>query len=158
VIRGLIGAALAVSALVALIASQPAFPRGAPGPDIVESYIYSAKGRLVGHIERVEPGIWDVSNGCNSGIELVAGNRMRINEGFHFYAFAKRRSARRWDVYRDGYRRPEYEGSIRRVSRTRWNVFGRRGRRAGHTKGSSLDPVAAGFAYLFWFGQGCFDL
>jgi hypothetical protein len=164
----LIGAALTAVAFVALTASQPAFP-GSAGASVAKGYIYSAKGRLVGHIERTSYWDWDVSDGCNSGIELVANNdRMIINEGFHYYGFAKRRSAALWDVYRDGYRRPEYEGSIRRVSRTRWDVYrgGRRvgwnlykgGRRVGHTRGRGFNAVAAGFAYIFWFGAGCFDL
>jgi hypothetical protein len=163
--RWLIGGVLAVFAFVALNDPQPAFPSVANSA-VVKSYIYSAKGRLVGHIERTGPWGWDVSDGCNSGIELVAdNNRMIINEGFHYYGFAKRRSARRWDVYDDG---SGYSGSIRRVSRTRWDVYrgGRRvgwnvykgGRRVGHAKGSGLNAVAAGFAYIHWFGAGCFDL
>jgi hypothetical protein len=155
--RRLIGAVLTVFAFVALTASQPAFP-GSAGASVPKGYIYSAKGRLVGHIERTSFWSWDVSDSCNSGIELVANNdRMIINEGFHYYGFAKRRSARLWDVYRDGYRKPEYEGSIRQVSRTRWDVY-KVGRRVGHTRGRGFNAVAAGFAYIFWFGAGCFDL
>jgi hypothetical protein len=74
---------------------------------------------------------------------------MRITEGFHYFGFAKRRGARRWDVYRDAPDGADYEGSVRRVSPTRWNVFNE-GRRIGHAKGRGLDPVAAGFAYVFW--------
>jgi hypothetical protein len=168
--RRLIGlfVAAAIAGGAPAVVTQPAFS-GNAGSAVVKSYIYSAKGRLVGHIERSGPWSWDVSDGCNSGIELVAdNNRMIINEGFHHYGFAKRRGARRWDVYTDAVGGPDYEGSIRRVSRTRWNVYRggwrvgwnvyRGGRRVGHTKGSGLNAVAAGFAYVFWFGAGCFDL
>jgi hypothetical protein len=160
------GLILAACAFVALAVSQPAFSQSAAA-SAANGYIFSAQGRLVGHIERTSYWDWDVSNGCNSGIEMVIDNdRMLINEGFHYFAFAKRRSARRWDVYTEG--RPEYLGSIRRVSRTRWDIYkgGRRvgwnlykgGRRVGHTNGRGLNPVAAGFAYISWFGYGCFDL
>jgi hypothetical protein len=125
-------------------------------------YVYNAKGRLVGHIESDGYGGWDVSDNCNSVIDFVEG-RMRIYEGFHWFHFAKRRAANRWTVHDDG---NGYEGTLRRVSATRWNVYrgGRKvkpgmwvgGRYAGYAKGRGLDAVAAGFAYLVW--PDCLDL
>jgi hypothetical protein len=84
---------------------------------------------------------------------------MRIYEGFHWFHFAKRRSAGRWTAHDDSNR---FEGTLRRVSATRWNVYrgGRKvkpgiwvgGRYVGYAKGRGLDAVAAGFAYLVWPG------
>jgi hypothetical protein len=124
-------------------------------------YVYNAKGRLVGHVESDGSG-WNVSDSCNSVIDFVEG-RMRIYEGFHWFHFAKRRAANRWTVHDDG---NGYEGTLRRVSATRWNVYrgGRKvkpgvwvgGRYAGYAKGRTLDAIAAGFAYLVW--PDCLDL
>lgn len=151
--RRLIGTALAALAFLAVSASATALPRS-DGAVIGKGYIYAANGRLVGHIERVGPEVWNVSDSCNSQVELFSDHRMQITEGFHYFGFARRRGATRWDVYSFG---PDYEGSVRRVTPTRWNVY-RRSRRVGHTRGRGLNAVAAGFAYVFWYGAGCFDL
>lgn len=65
------GAVLAVVALVALDAPQTGFPASA-GSAGAQSYVYNAKGRLLGHIERTAPGNWWVSDSFNSSVELVA--------------------------------------------------------------------------------------
>ena len=154
--------------LVLVGAIALSFATAASATAVGNGYVYNAKGRLVGHIEgdRDEYGdrIWNVSDGCNSDIDFVGG-RMRIYEGFHWYHFAKRRGANRWTVHNDG---NGYEGTLRRVSATRWNIYrgGRKvkpgvwvgGRYAGYAKGRGLNAVAAGFAYISWYGDDCFDL
>jgi hypothetical protein len=157
---------LLLLALVGAIAL--CFATAAPATAVGNGYVYNAKARLVGHIEGDEDEygdrIWNVSDGCNSDIDFVEG-RMRIYEGFHWYHFAKRRGANRWTVHDDSDR---FEGTLRRVSATRWNVYrgGRKvkpgvwvgGRYVGYAKGRGLDAVAAGFAYISWYGVDCFDL
>jgi hypothetical protein len=155
---------LLLLALVGAIAQ--CFATAASATAVGDGYVYNAHGRLVGHVEgeQDEYGdpIWNVSDGCNSDIDFVEG-RMRIYEGFHWYHFAKRRAANRWTVHDDSNR---FEGTLRRVSATRWNVYrgGRKvkpgvwvgGRYVGYAKGRGLDAVAAGFAYLVW--PDCLDL
>jgi hypothetical protein len=158
----------AIALSVATTASATPVCTSASCSTASNGYVYNAKGRLVGHIEgdQDEYGdpVWDVSDGCNSFVDFVEG-RMRIYEGFHWYHFAKRRAADRWTVHDDA---NGYEGTLRRVSATRWNIYrgGRKvkpgvwagGRYVGYAKGRGLDGVAAGFAYISWYGLDCFDL